>query len=125
DGLELRRRVDGEAGLDDVDAQVGELGADLDLLLGGEVDPRGLLAVSQGGVEDSYVVWHGCRSPPSDGHPSDSAPPCGPESLPCGSARGPYRMSSFPSGEGPDRPEKRRPRVVIAAYASALSRAAP
>jgi hypothetical protein len=57
-GLEVARRGDREARLDDVDAQPRELVGDLELLGGVERDPRRLLAVSQGGVEDLYAV-HG------------------------------------------------------------------
>src|SRR4029453_2059085 len=48
-----------EAGLDDVDAQPRQLLRDLDLGPGVEVDAGRLLSVSQGGVEDGYVVGHG------------------------------------------------------------------
>ena len=59
DGLEVARRGDREAGLDDVDAEARELVRDLDLLLRVQRDPGGLLAVAQRGVEDSYSVLLG------------------------------------------------------------------
>ena len=52
DGGEVALRRDRKAGLDDVDTQPRELLRDLDLLLGVELDPRRLLAVSQRRVED-------------------------------------------------------------------------
>ena len=56
DGLEVARRGDREAGLDHVDAEARELVGDLELLAGVQRDPRRLLAVSQGGVEDDDAV---------------------------------------------------------------------
>ena len=56
DGLEVARRGDREAGLDDVDAQPRELVGDLELLGRVQRDARRLLAVSQGGVEDENAV---------------------------------------------------------------------
>jgi len=41
-----------EAGLHHVDAEAGELLRDLELLLGVQRDPRGLLAVAQRRIED-------------------------------------------------------------------------
>jgi hypothetical protein len=55
-GLEVARRGDGEAALDDVDAQPRELVRDLELLLAIERDARGLLAVPQRRVEDEDAV---------------------------------------------------------------------
>ena len=56
DGLEVAGRGDREAGLDDVDAEPRELVRDLELLLLVQRDPRRLLPVAQGGVEDLYSV---------------------------------------------------------------------
>ena len=56
DGLEVARRGDREAGLDDVHAEARELVRDLQLLVLVERDPRRLLPVAQGGVEDLYSV---------------------------------------------------------------------
>src|SRR5215211_334244 len=53
-GLEVALRGDGEARLDHIHLEPGELVGDLELLLYGERDPRRLLAVSQGCVEDLY-----------------------------------------------------------------------
>jgi hypothetical protein len=50
--LEVAGRGDREARLDDVDAQPRELLRDLELLGAVEADPRRLLAVAQGGVEE-------------------------------------------------------------------------
>ena len=55
-GLEVARRGDREPGLDDVDAQAGELLRDLELLAGVERDAGRLLAVAQRRVEDQYSV---------------------------------------------------------------------
>ena len=55
-GLEVARRGDREAGLDDVDAQARELVRDLELLGRVQRDARRLLAVAQGGVEDDDPV---------------------------------------------------------------------
>ena len=57
--LEVARRGDREAGLDDVHAEPRELVRDLELLLPVERDPRRLLAVAQGRVEDLYAVLLG------------------------------------------------------------------
>ena len=69
DRLELALARDGEARLEDVDAQTGELLRDLDLLGAGERDPGRLLAVAERGVEDPYVRrgrWRSViRGPPS------------------------------------------------------------
>ena len=60
DGFEVTRRGDREARLDHVHAEPGELVRDLQLLGRVERDPRGLLPVSQRGVEDDDpVVVHG------------------------------------------------------------------
>ena len=56
DGLEVARRGDREAGLDDVDAQPRELVGDLELLGRVERDARRLLAVAQRRVEDQDSV---------------------------------------------------------------------
>ena len=56
DGLEVARRGDREAGLDDVDAEARELLRDLELLLRVERDAGRLLAVAQRRVEDPYSV---------------------------------------------------------------------
>lgn len=45
-----------EPGLDDVDAEAGELARDDELLGAGHGGPRGLLPVAEGGVEDADVV---------------------------------------------------------------------
>ena len=55
-GLEVARRGDREAGLDDVHAQPRELVGDLELLGRVQRDAGRLLAVSQGGVEDENAV---------------------------------------------------------------------
>jgi hypothetical protein len=55
-GLEVARRRDREARLDDVDAEPSELVRDLELLLLVQRDPRRLLTVAQGRVEDLYSV---------------------------------------------------------------------
>lgn len=55
DGLEVVLGGGGEAGLDDVDAELGELAGDVELLLGGHGGAGGLLAVAEGGVEDADV----------------------------------------------------------------------
>src|SRR4030095_11804582 len=57
--LEIARRGDREAGLDDVDAEPRELVGDLELLLLVERDPGRLLPVAQGRVEDLYSVLLG------------------------------------------------------------------
>ena len=57
--LEVAGRGDREAGLDDVHAEARELLRDLELLLAVERDPRRLLPVAQGGVEDPYSVLLG------------------------------------------------------------------
>ena len=66
DRLEVVRRGDREPGLDDVDAQLGELPRDLELL--GPVHARAgrLLAVAQRGVEDPDVTGgaHECLTSP-------------------------------------------------------------
>src|SRR5215208_1540682 len=54
--LEVTRRGDREAGLDDVDAEAGELVCDLELLGGVQRDARRQLAVAQRGVEDDDPV---------------------------------------------------------------------
>ena len=56
-GLEVARRGDREAGLDDVDAEPRELVRDLELLGRVQRDARRLLAVAQRRVEDQYSVW--------------------------------------------------------------------
>ena len=56
DRLEVARRRDREAGLDDVDAQTRQLVRDLELLGRVQRDPGRLLAVAQGGVEDDDPV---------------------------------------------------------------------
>ena len=53
DGLEVALGGDGEAGLDDVDAEGGELPGDLDLLPHVERGAGRLLAVAERGVEDA------------------------------------------------------------------------
>ena len=71
----------GESGLDDVDAECGQLVGDGDLVVGVEGDSGRLLAVSQGGVEDEYSVGHdGCSwarerlTEFSDGRVSEGCP---------------------------------------------------
>ena len=97
DGVEVGRRGGGEAGLDAVDAHFLEQLGNLQLLLGGEGDTGGLLAVTQGGIKDSDSVSHGGNS---CGRNSDSKkgrketktrPPTGDPSS------GPER----PAGDGP------------------------
>jgi hypothetical protein len=56
-GLEVTGRGDGKAGLDHVDPEPRQLLGDLQLLVRVEGDPRRLLAVAQGRVEDQYSVW--------------------------------------------------------------------
>lgn len=55
DGLEVVLGGGGEAGLDDVDAELRELARDVEFLLGGHGSSRGLLAVAEGGVKDAHV----------------------------------------------------------------------
>ena len=66
DRLEVVRRGDGEAGLDDVDAQLGELAGDLELLGAVQGGARRLFAVAQRGVEDVdvAVLGHDVPTPP-------------------------------------------------------------
>ena len=62
DGLEVALRGDREAGLDDVDAQVGQRPGDLELLGVVHAGAGRLLAVAERGVEDPdplFVVGHG------------------------------------------------------------------
>jgi hypothetical protein len=63
DGLEVTRAGDREAGLDDVDAEMGELLGDLELLGHVQRDAGRLLAVPQRGVEDPYFVHLGLPHP--------------------------------------------------------------
>ena len=56
DGLEVALAGDREAGLDDVDAEAGQLLGDLELLALVERDAWRLLAVAQGRVEDDQPV---------------------------------------------------------------------
>ena len=63
--LEVAGRGDREAGLDDVHAEPRELLRDLELLLLVERDPRRLLPVAQGGVEDLYSVRSRCGPRPA------------------------------------------------------------
>lgn len=58
-GLEVRLAGCRKPGLDDVDAELGELARDVQLLLAGHGGAGGLLAVSEGGVEDADVVGVG------------------------------------------------------------------
>ena len=60
DRLEVARRGDRKAGLDDVDAKAPELLSDLDLLLRVQGDARRLLAVPQRRVEDVDAVCVVC-----------------------------------------------------------------
>ena len=64
-GLEVAGRACGEPGLDDVHAEALKLPGNLHLLIKRQADPRRLLAVSQRGVEDQYVIFggHGRFSP--------------------------------------------------------------
>ena len=55
-GLEVAGRGDREAGLDHIDPEPRELVRDLELLLLVQRDPRRLLPVAQGRVEDLYSV---------------------------------------------------------------------
>ncbi len=65
DGLEVVRRGDREAGLDDVDAQLGELARDLELLGPVHGGARRLFAVAQCRVEDPDVpAAHELPTPP-------------------------------------------------------------
>ena len=70
--LEVPGRAGGEPGLDHVDAEPVELPGYLQLLLGREPNPGGLLAVPKRCVEydDSVVCDHG-QSPPGNLNPSD------------------------------------------------------
>src|SRR3954452_11898379 len=63
DGREVARRGDGEAGLDDVDAEPRELVRDLQLLGLVQRDAGGLLTVAQRGVEDDDPVRVHGRAP--------------------------------------------------------------
>lgn len=56
DGLEVVLGGGGEAGFNNVDAELGELPSNVDLLLGRQGGTRGLLAVAESGVEDADVV---------------------------------------------------------------------
>ncbi|CAL5328773.1 unnamed protein product [Camellia sinensis] len=56
DGLKIVVGGGGEAGHDDVDAELGELAGDVELLLAGHGGAGGLFAVAEGGVEDADVV---------------------------------------------------------------------
>ena len=56
DGLEVVLGGGGEASFDNVDAELGELPGNVDLLLGRQGGARGLLAVAESGVEDANVV---------------------------------------------------------------------
>jgi hypothetical protein len=58
DGAEVARGGDRESGLDDVDAEPGQLRGDGHLLVGVEGDPGCLFAVSQGAVEDPHASFH-------------------------------------------------------------------
>lgn len=55
DGQEVVVRCRGEAWLNDVDAEAGELARDAELLLRGHGGARGLLSVAESGVEDADV----------------------------------------------------------------------
>lgn len=55
-GVEVVGRGGREPGLDDVDAEAGELARDDELLGAGHGGPRGLLPVAERGVEDAHVV---------------------------------------------------------------------
>jgi len=55
DGLEVVLGGGGEAGLDDVDAEFGELARHVELLLGRHGGSRRLLAVAESGVENADI----------------------------------------------------------------------
>ena len=59
-GVEIIRAGSGEAGFDHVHAQLGKLLGKEELLRRGHRAAGRLFAVTQGGVEDAYVVAHGC-----------------------------------------------------------------
>jgi len=56
-GVEVVGGGSREPGLDDVDAEAGQLARDDELLRARHRGARGLLPVAQRGVEDSHVVW--------------------------------------------------------------------
>ncbi len=69
DGFEIAVRGDGEAGLEDVDAEAGELVRHAELFAGVHGAAGALLAVAEGGVEeddpagfDAVCLVHSCRS---------------------------------------------------------------
>ena len=60
--IEVTRTRERKTRLDDVDAKPGQLLGDRQLLLQVEAGPRGLLPITQGGVEDQYpagIAGHG------------------------------------------------------------------
>src|SRR4030095_13735174 len=87
-------------GLDAVDGQLGQLLGDLYLGLGVEVDPWGLLPVTQGGVKDDDLLGHGRRPPCGLRLPSVSS--CPPRGSPWG-GRG-WAAHRRRGGEGRGRP---------------------
>lgn len=58
-GLKVVFRGGWEASLDNVYAELGELAGNVELLLGGEGGPRGLLSVAESGIEDANIVGVG------------------------------------------------------------------
>ncbi len=58
-GIKIIGAGDGKPGLDDIDAELGEIAGYFEFFGTGQCGPRGLLSVAQGGVEDAYVVGIG------------------------------------------------------------------
>ena len=58
-GIEIVRRRDGKAGLNDVDAELGQVAGNFELLRRGEGGSRTLFAVPEGRVEYSHVIGIG------------------------------------------------------------------
>ena len=63
DGGKVALRSHGEAGLDDVHAQILQGVGHGELFLRGHAAARRLLAVAQGGVEENYVICCSCDAP--------------------------------------------------------------
>ena len=59
DGFEVALRGDGEAGFEDVDTEVDDLGADAEFFGDGHRTARRLFAITQCGIEDVYALTHG------------------------------------------------------------------
>ena len=76
DRLEIALAGGGEAGLDHVHAQTHQLVGYLELLRPVQTDPRGLLAVAQGGIEEDYGRPWLRRAPGCPAGPASSALAC-------------------------------------------------